>query len=98
MPKMTVRNVSMMVRDYFDEIKKTKFIFDIISVDFNGDEEEWRVWCEVSNVFDEEARCYLVIVDDTSDKIVDISEQKIEKGEEGRSLTHERMYRSLVKS
>ncbi len=71
MPNLTVKNVSTIVRDYFDGVKRSKFIFDIVSV--SHDEDGWKVLCEVSNVFDEEPRAYSVIVDE-SGEISDVRE------------------------
>lgn len=74
MPNLNVKEVSKMVREYFDEIKKSKFIFDVISVDFDEDDESWVVTCEVANVFDEEPRQYEVTVDDEDQEIADVKE------------------------
>ena len=71
MPNLTVKKVSTIVRDYFDEVKRSKFIFDVRTVSY--DEDEWKVLCEVSNVFDEEPRVYRVIVDE-SGEISDLRE------------------------
>ncbi len=57
MGELTVREVSIIVRKYFDDIKRAKFIFDIVSVELD-DAGEWYVKCEVANVFDEEPRVY----------------------------------------
>ena len=72
MPSLTVKKVSTIVRDYFDAVKRSKFIFDVVSVDY--EEDEWEVLCEVSNVFDEEPRTYSVTVDDESGEITNVSE------------------------
>ena len=74
MPEHSVKSVSLIVRNYFDAIKKTKFIFDVISVKYDEDDNEWTVECEVSNVFEEEPRQYTVIVDDETGDITDVSE------------------------
>ena len=76
MSNLTVKEVSKIVREYFDDIKKSKFIFDVISITFDEDEEEWDMECEISNVFDEEPRHYHVTVDDNSEEIIDVSEEK----------------------
>jgi hypothetical protein len=72
MPSLTVRRVSAIVRDYFDEVKRSKFIFDIRSVSRDG---AWEVLCEVSNAFDERPRVYKVVVDE-SGEISDLRETK----------------------
>lgn len=74
MPNLNAREVSKMVREYFDEIKRIKFIFDVISVDFSEDDGIWVVSCEVANVFDEEPRQYEVTVDDQEEEISDVKE------------------------
>lgn len=74
MPNLNVKQASKMVREYFDEIKKSKFIFDVISVDFDEDDDTWVVTCQVANVFDEEPRQYEVTVDDNDEEISDVKE------------------------
>jgi hypothetical protein len=74
MPNLNVKEVSKMVREYFDEIKKSKFIFDIISVDFDEEGGFWEIVCEIANVFDEEPRQYEVTVDDEDQEITDVRE------------------------
>lgn len=73
-PNLTVTKVSTIVRDYFDSVKRSKFIFDVVSVDYFEETDEWEVLCEVSNVFDEEPRVYSVFVDDESGEITHVSE------------------------
>jgi hypothetical protein len=63
-PSLTVRRVSAIVRDYFDEVKRSRFIFDIRSVSSDG---VWEVLCEVSNSFDEKPRVYRVVVDENGE-------------------------------
>lgn len=79
MPDRTVKEVSAIVRQYFDDIKKSKFIFDIVRVEFDENEEEWEVECEISNVFEEEPRHYLIHVDDDTGEILDVSEEEEEE-------------------
>ncbi|TET89280.1 MAG: hypothetical protein E3J35_10335 [Methanomassiliicoccales archaeon] len=74
MTNLNVKEVSKMVREYFDEIKKSKFIFDVISVEYDDEEDAWTVSCEVANVFDEEPRHYEVKVDDETEEISDVRE------------------------
>jgi len=74
MSNLTVKEVSKIIREYFDDIKKSKFIFDVIRITFDEDKEEWEMECEVSNVFDEEPRNYRVTVDDDTGEILDVSE------------------------
>ncbi len=72
---LTVLQVSKIVREYFDEIKKSKFIFDVVSVGFDDDEDTWEISCEVSNAFDEEPRHYRVAVTDESGDICLVQEE-----------------------
>ncbi|MCK5291533.1 MAG: hypothetical protein KAR39_05915 [Thermoplasmata archaeon] len=74
MPNLNAKEVSTMVREYFDEIKKSKFIFDVSSVNFDEDEDFWVVSCEVANVFDDAPRQYEVTVDDKEEEISDVKE------------------------
>ncbi len=76
MPNLNIRTVSKMVREYFDDIKKSKFIFDVISVEFDEEEDEWEMKCEISNVFEEDPRRYTVTVDDDTKEIVDVCESE----------------------
>ncbi len=76
MPKRTVKEVSTIVRDYFDSVKKSKFIFDVLEVAFDVDEDEWSVQCQVSNVFKESPISYLVSVDDESGEILEVEAQE----------------------
>ena len=64
MPDLTVRKVSAIVRDYFDEVKRSRFIFDIRSVSRDG---AWEVFCEVSNSHDERPRVYRVVVNESGE-------------------------------
>jgi len=73
MPELTVKEVSLIVRNYFDEIKKTRFIFDITKVEMET-QDEWSVYCEVANVFDDRPRSYVVRIEDETGEITDVSE------------------------
>jgi hypothetical protein len=76
MPNLTVKEVSTIVRQYFDDIKKSKFIFDMVRVEYDEREENWEIECEVSNVFQEEPRHYTIHVDDEEGEILDVSEDE----------------------
>ncbi len=76
MPKRTVKDVSTIVRDYFDSVKKSKFIFDVLDVSYDEGDDEWSVECQVSNVFKESPITYLVSVDDESGEIVEVEAQE----------------------
>jgi hypothetical protein len=65
---MDAREATKVVRDYFDSIKKIKFIFDVRDVTFDENEGIWIITCDVQNVFGEEPISYEVGVDpDTGD-------------------------------
>ena len=74
MPELTAGVALKFVRDYFDAIKKSKFIFDPICVKYNSKEEVWAVSCAIANVFDEIPRRYTVCVDDKTGDIIDVCE------------------------
>jgi len=76
MSKRTVKDVSTIVRDYFDSVKKSKFIFDVLDVSYDGGDNKWSVECQVSNVFKESPITYLVSVDDESGEIVEVEAQE----------------------
>ncbi|MCL7413540.1 MAG: hypothetical protein M8353_08000 [ANME-2 cluster archaeon] len=71
---MDVREATMIVREYFESIKKIKFIFDVRSVKFNETENEWIITCDIQNVFDEEPISYEILVDDETGDILDVEE------------------------
>lgn len=78
MPNLHVREVSKIVRDYFDEIKKTKFIFDIRCINYDPQRNAWSVICAIANVFDELPIKYIVWVDDATGDIISVCEYKEE--------------------
>jgi len=75
MPKRTLKEVSTIVRDYFDSVKKSKFIFDVLDVIYDEEDDDWTIECQVSNVFKESPITYLVTVDDESGEIVEVEAQ-----------------------
>ena len=82
MTELTAKEVSTIVRDYFDDIKKSKFIFDIIKVEIDDAEEIWEIECEVSNLFQEAPRHYIIHVEDESGEILDVSEVEYDEEDE----------------
>lgn len=64
----------MIVREYFESIKKIKFIFDVRSVKFDETENNWIIICDIQNVFDEEPISYEILVDDETGDILDVEE------------------------
>ncbi|MFU8767088.1 MAG: hypothetical protein ACNA7I_05435 [Candidatus Methanoperedens sp.] len=71
---MDVREATMIVREYFESIKKIKFIFDVRSVKFDETENNWIITCDIQNVFDEEPISYEILVDDETGDILDVEE------------------------
>lgn len=61
---MDAREATKVVREYFDSIKKIKFLFDVRNVSYNESEQMWIVECDVQNLFDEEPISYLIGVDE----------------------------------
>ena len=72
MPNLNAREVSRTVREYFDEIKKSKFLFDVVFVEYDTDEGHWDISCDLANVFDEEPRRYIITVGDESGEILSV--------------------------
>ncbi len=66
---MDVREATEIVREYFDSIKKIKFIFDVRSAKFDETENGWIITCDIQNVFDEEPISYEILVDDETGDI-----------------------------
>ena len=64
---MDVREATKIVREYFDSIKKIKFIFDVRSAKLT--ENGWIITCDIQNVFDEEPISYEILVDDETGDI-----------------------------
>ncbi|MDP2766123.1 MAG: hypothetical protein Q8O41_01535 [Candidatus Methanoperedens sp.] len=66
---MDAREATKVVREYFDSIKKIKFIFDVRDVKFDEEDDMWIVTCDVQNLFGEEPISYGVGVDDETGDI-----------------------------
>jgi hypothetical protein len=64
---MDAREATKVVREYFESIKKIKFIFDVRNVSYNESEERWIVECDVQNLFDEEPISYEIGVDENGE-------------------------------
>jgi hypothetical protein len=64
---MDAREATKVVREYFESIKKIKFIFDVRNVSYNKSEERWIVECDVQNLFDEEPISYEIVVDENGE-------------------------------
>ncbi len=71
---MDAREATRIVREYFDSIKKIKFIFDVRNVEFDESESMWEITCDVQNVFEEEPISYNVGVDDETGDILYVEE------------------------
>lgn len=73
-PKLNSQKATQIVRQYFDDVKKTKFLFDVRNVSFDEGDEVWIVECEITNLFDKQPRLYTIRVEDTGD-IIDVEEE-----------------------
>ncbi|MDD5614648.1 MAG: hypothetical protein PHH85_00435 [Candidatus Methanoperedens sp.] len=71
---MDATEATMAVREYFESIKKIKFIFDVRNVRYEEEEEEWIVDCDVQNVFDEEPISYQIGVSNETGEILYVEE------------------------
>ncbi len=71
---MDAKEATMVVREYFESIKKIKFIFDVRNVTYDESENMWVVTCDVQNVFEEEPISYEVGVDDKTGDIEYVEE------------------------
>ena len=80
MPNLTIRSVLNIVRTFLDEIKKTNFFFDVISVDLI--DGEWEVECEVANHNDHEGFGYAIRVDDASGEVTYVARTEDEELED----------------
>ncbi len=74
MPELDARKATTIIREYFDEIKKVKFLFDVQNVHFDEDEKRWIVNCQIQNLFEEEPLVYQINVDDETGDIVYVKE------------------------
>ena len=66
---MDAKEATEIVREYFESIKKMKFIFDVRSVTFDETENGWIITCDLQNVFDFEPISYEILVDDKTGDI-----------------------------
>ncbi len=71
---MDAKEATRAVREYFESIKKIKFIFDVRNVCYDEKEENWIVECDVQNVFDEEPISYEIGVSDETGEILYVEE------------------------
>ncbi len=71
---MDAKEATMIVREYFESIKKIKFYFEVRDVEFDDLENKWIVTCDVLNVFDEEPISYEIGVDDETEDILYVKE------------------------
>ena len=72
MPEHDAKEITLIVRKYFEDIKKSKFFFDVINVTFYR--KKWTVECEITNAFADSTRQYTITVEDDSGEILDVSE------------------------
>ena len=66
---MDAKKATEIVREYFESIKKMKFIFDVRSATFDETENGWIITCDLQNVFDFEPISYEILVDDKTGDI-----------------------------
>lgn len=71
---MDAKEATKAVREYFESIKKIKFIFDVRNVRYYEEDDAWIVECEVHNVFDEEPISYEIGVSDETGEILYVEE------------------------
>jgi len=71
---MDAREATKIVREYFESIKKIRFIFDVRSVVYEEKEKGWLVTCDIQNVFEEEPISYEIFVDDETGDILYVEE------------------------
>lgn len=71
---MDAKEATMVVREYFESIKKIKFMFDVRNVVFDDSKNIWVITCDVWNVFEEEPISYEVGVDDETGDIEYVEE------------------------
>lgn len=71
---MDVKEATEIVREYFDSIKKIRFVFDVRSVKFDSDNNGWIITCDILNLFDNEPISYEIVVDDETGDILDVEE------------------------
>ncbi len=76
---MDAREATKIVRDYFDSIKKIKFLFEVSNVEKKSELLYGFIWvikCEIQNVFEEEPISYEVGVLDLTGEIIYVKEIK----------------------
>lgn len=71
---MDAKEATKAVREYFESIKKIKFIFDVRNVRYDDEDDAWTVECDVQNVFDEEPISYEIGVSDETGEILYVEE------------------------
>lgn len=71
---MDAKEATRIVREYFESIKKIKFIFDVRNVRYDEEEDEWVIECDVQNVFDEKPISYGIGVSNETGEILYVEE------------------------
>ena len=70
--KLDATQAAKIAKNYFEETKTHHyFLFETIKIAYD-DEEYWIVDCEVTNIFEEESREYLVRIRDGDGTIADV--------------------------
>lgn len=73
---MDAKEATRVVREYFESIKKIKFLFDVRNVRYDTSEQMWIVECDVQNFFEEEPISYEIGVLDETGEIDYVEEIK----------------------
>ncbi|VVB87297.1 Uncharacterised protein [uncultured archaeon] len=77
MVNMDAKEATIIVKDYFTNIKKIKFMFEVRSVEKKSEilsDDTWIVKCDIQNVFEEEPISYEVAVADQTGDILYVKE------------------------
>ncbi len=76
---MDAKEATRVVREYFESIKKIKFMFEVRNVEKKSElleEDIWVIECNIQNVFEEEPISYEVGVADKTGDILYVKEIK----------------------
>lgn len=64
----------MAVREYFENIKKIKFFFEVKNVKLDESNKKWIVICVIQNVFEDIPHSFKVGVDNKTGDILYVTE------------------------
>lgn len=71
---MDAKEATMAVREYFENIKKIKFFFEVKNVNLDESNKKWSVICVIQNVFEEIPHSFKVGVDNKTGDILYVTE------------------------